>query len=92
MRKITLPQITLFFLLFGSILVLGIATAYGLPGALPLGDFRGATVVAGAVVFIYLYAFAVYQLFLYFMPLKKGELAEGLAGRSSPPRSTSCST
>jgi len=77
MRKITLPQITLFFLLFGSILVLGITTAYWLLGALPLGDFRGVTVVGGAVVLIYLYAFAVYRLFLHFMPLKEGELAEG---------------
>jgi hypothetical protein len=77
MRKITLPQITLFFLLFGSILVLGITTAYWLLGVLPLGDFRGVTVVAGAAVFIYLYAFAVYRLFLHFMPLKEGELPEG---------------
>lgn len=77
MRKITLPQIMLFFLLFGSILVLGITTAYELLGALPLGDFRGVTVVGGAVVLIYLYAFAVYRLFLHFMPLKEGELGEG---------------
>lgn len=77
MRKITLPQIGLFFLLFGSILVLGVITAYELLGALPLGDFRGVTVVGGAVVLIYLYAFAVYRLFLHFMPLKEGELAEG---------------
>ncbi len=77
MRKITPPHITLFFLLFGSILILGIATAYGLLGTLPLGDFRGVSVVGGAVVLIYLYAFAVYRLFLHFMPLKEGELAEG---------------
>lgn len=77
MRKITLPQLILFFLLFGSILVLGISTAYGLLGRLSLGDFRGVTVVGGAVIFIYLYAFAVYRLFLYFMPLTEGELAEG---------------
>lgn len=80
MRKITLSQITLFFLLLGSILVLGITSAYGLLGALPLGDFRGIAVVAGAVVFIYLYAFAVYRLFLHFMPLKEGKLAEGSRG------------
>lgn len=77
MRKITPPQFALFSLLFGSILILGIITAYGLLGALPLGDFRGVTVAGGAVVFIYLYAFAVYRLFLYFMPLLEGELAEG---------------
>jgi acetyltransferase-like isoleucine patch superfamily enzyme len=77
MRKITLPQLILFFLLFGSILVLGISTAYGLLGGLALGDFRGVTVVSGAIIFIYLYALAVYRLFLYFMPLIEGELAEG---------------
>lgn len=77
MRKITASQITLFFMMFGAILVLGIGTAYGLLGALPLGDFRGATLIIGAVVLIYLYAFAVYRLFLHFMPLQEGDLAEG---------------
>lgn len=77
MRNITSPQLTLFFLFFGSILILGITTAYGLLGILPLGDFRGITVVGGAVVFIYLYAFAVYRLFLHFMPLREGKLTEG---------------
>lgn len=77
MRKITGQQISLFFLMFGASLVLGIATAYGLLGSLPLGDFRGVTLVVGAVVFIYLWAFAVYRVFLHFMPLREGDLAEG---------------
>jgi hypothetical protein len=77
MRKITLPQISLFFLLFGSILILGVATAYWTLGTLQLGDFRGVSIVAGAVVLVYLYAFVVYRLFLRFMPLREGELAEG---------------
>jgi acetyltransferase-like isoleucine patch superfamily enzyme len=77
MRKITPQQISLFFLMFGLILVLGVGTAYGLIGGLPLGDFRGVTIVIGAVLFIYLWAFAVYRLFLHFMPLQQGELAEG---------------
>jgi len=77
MRKITGQQISLFFLMFGAILVLGIGTAYGLLGSLPLGDFRGVTLVVGAVVFIYLWAFAVYRAFLHFMPLREGDLAEG---------------
>jgi acetyltransferase-like isoleucine patch superfamily enzyme len=46
-------------------------------GGLPLGDFRGVTIIIGAVVFIYLWAFAVYRLFLRVMPLREGELAEG---------------
>lgn len=77
MRKITPQQISLFFLMFGLILVLGVGTAYGLLGSLPLGDFRGVTLFIGAVVFIYLWAFAIYRLFLHFLPLKEGDLAEG---------------
>jgi acetyltransferase-like isoleucine patch superfamily enzyme len=77
MRKIAVQQISLFFLMFGVILVLGTCTAYAFLGILPLGDFRGVTIVIGAVVLIYLYAFAVYRLFLHFMPLKEGDLAEG---------------
>ena len=77
MRKITPQQISLFFLMLATILVLGIGTSYGLLGSLPLGDFRGMTIVIGAVLFIYLWAFAIYRLFLHFMPLKEGDLAEG---------------
>jgi acetyltransferase-like isoleucine patch superfamily enzyme len=77
MRKISGQQITVFFLMLGLILVLGVGTAYGLLGRLPLGDFRGVTIIIGAVVCIYLWAFAVYRLFLRVMPLREGELAEG---------------
>lgn len=77
MREITPRQISLFALMFGLILVLGVGTAYGILGCLPLGDFRGVTIVIGAIVFVYLWAFAIYRLFLRFMPLHEGELAEG---------------
>ena len=77
MRKITVPQILVFFALLGCILVLGVGTAYGLVGRLPLGDFRGIAVVAAAIVAIYLFAFAVYRLFLRFVPLEEGELEAG---------------
>ncbi len=77
MRKITPQQISLFFLMFGLILVLGVGTAYGFVGKLPLGDFRGVTVFIGAVVLIYLWGFLVYRLFLHFLPLKEGDLSEG---------------
>lgn len=77
MRRITPRQITLFFSMLGVILILGIGTAYGIFGSLPLGDFRGVTIVVLAVVFIYLYALVVYRLFLRLMPLVEGELAEG---------------
>lgn len=77
MRKITPQQISLFFAMLSVILGLGIATAYGLLGSLPLGDFRGVTLVVAAIVFVYLYAFAIYRVFLLFMPLQEGDLAEG---------------
>jgi acetyltransferase-like isoleucine patch superfamily enzyme len=45
-----------------------------------LGDFRGISVVAVAVVLIYLYAFFVYRLFLRVLPLREGELEENSRG------------
>lgn len=77
MRKITGRQISLFLVMLCAILALGIGTAYGLLGSLPLGDFRGVAIVVGALVFIYLWAFAVYRVFLHVMPLREGDLAEG---------------
>jgi acetyltransferase-like isoleucine patch superfamily enzyme len=45
-------------------------------GRLPLGDFRGVALAAGAVVFLYLYAFGIYRGFLHCMPLQEGYLEE----------------
>ena len=58
-------------------LSLGILTTWLLLGSIPLGDFRGVSLVAAAILFVYLYAFLVYRLFLYFVPLKEGEIVEG---------------
>ena len=44
---------------------------------MPLGDFRGVAIAIGAVVLVYLYAFAIYRLFLRVLPLREGELAAG---------------
>lgn len=77
MRQITAGQITVFFSLLILILILGIFTTQLLLGKVSLGDFRGVTLVAAAIVFIYLYAFLVYRLFLHFVPLKEGEISEG---------------
>jgi len=77
LRKITGLQIGLFFALLGIILGLGIGTTALLLGGLALGDFRGVTLVAVAVVFIYLYAFAVFRLFLKVAPLHAGEVQLG---------------
>lgn len=77
MRAINAKQIGLFFLMLGVITALAVGTTALVLGDLPLGDFRGVVLVAAGIVFFYLYAFAVYRLFLWFMPLREGELAEG---------------
>jgi acetyltransferase-like isoleucine patch superfamily enzyme len=77
MRAITAQQVSLFFFLLGSIIALSLSTTWLVFGQLPLGDFRGVVLVGAWVVVFYLYAFAIYRLFLHFMPLREGELAEG---------------
>ncbi|MGA7178256.1 MAG: DapH/DapD/GlmU-related protein [Thiobacillaceae bacterium] len=77
MRQISSAQILTFVVLFCGILVLAIVTDWWLLGSLPLGDFRGVTLVAAAVLFTYLWALVIYRLFLKFMPLREGEIAEG---------------
>lgn len=76
MRQITPSQILTFLLLFALILVLGIGTTWLLMGALPLGDFRGVALVGASLALVYLYAFAVYRLFLVALPLQEGDIAE----------------
>jgi acetyltransferase-like isoleucine patch superfamily enzyme len=80
MRKITLPQIGLFLLLFSIILVLGIGTAWLTAGQMAPGDFRGIGIVAASIMLTYLYAFIIYRIFLWRMPLQEGELREGSRG------------
>jgi acetyltransferase-like isoleucine patch superfamily enzyme len=77
MRTITPAQVLVFLFLFGLILGLAVVSAFGIWCIFPPGDFRGIVVVASGVLFIYLYAFVVYRLFLYVMPLSEGELPEG---------------
>ena len=59
------------------ILALGIGSTWLLLGGLPLGDFRGVTLTLAALVLIYLWAFLIYRLFLFVMPLKEGNIPEG---------------
>jgi len=77
MRKITFGQILVFLTLLVITLTLGVLTTKVLLGWIPLGDFRGITLVAAAILFVYLYAFLIYRLFLRFLPLREGEIAEG---------------
>jgi acetyltransferase-like isoleucine patch superfamily enzyme len=74
MRKIEPAQIAVFLTLLFLALALAIATTAGLLGQLPLGDFRGVTLVAAAVLFLYVYGIAVYRAFLKLFPLLPGEI------------------
>lgn len=77
MRTIRLSQIAVFLVLFGVALAAALAVTALAFGALPLGDFRGITLVAIAVVLLYVFGIAVYRLFLAVVPLREGEIAEG---------------
>ena len=77
MRQIRAPQITVFALLFALSLVFAVSTTSITLGGLQLGDFRGVALLAGGVVLFYVYAIGVYRIFLYFMPLRTGEIAIG---------------
>jgi len=76
MRAIKPGQVALFLALLALILVLAVGTTALLFGRLPLGDFRGVTLVAMAMLLVYLYAFLMYRLFLLALPLSEGEVAE----------------
>lgn len=77
MRTISLAQVAVFLVLFVVSITLGVLTVRVLLGRAPLGDFRGVVLVAAGILFIYLWAFAIYRLFIHFVPLREGELAEG---------------
>lgn len=80
MREIAAREIVVFLCLLALILVLGIVSAVWLIAAVPrnyLNDLRGVALVAAAAVLIYLYAFAVYRLFLRLFPLHEGAAAPG---------------
>lgn len=77
MRKITPGPIMMFFSLLALALALGLGTNYLVLGWLPLGDFRGIALVAGAILLIYVYAIVIYRLFLRYRPIKEGYIAEG---------------
>jgi acetyltransferase-like isoleucine patch superfamily enzyme len=76
MRAIKFCQVAVFLWLLLVILALAIGTTALVFGSLPLGDFRGVTLVALALLLVYLYAFLVYRLFLLALPLREGEVAE----------------
>lgn len=76
MRKIGVAEIMLFLALLCGVIGLTLITTKFLFGGLPLGDFRGVSLVAAAILVFYIYAFVIYRLFMFFMPLGEGEIAE----------------
>jgi hypothetical protein len=76
MRAIKPGQVAVFLGLLALILTLAVGTTALLFGALPLGDFRGVTLVAVALLLVYLYAFLVYRCFLLVLPLHEGDVPE----------------
>ena len=77
MRRISLAQTFMFLALLIAILALGISSTWLALRGVPLGDFRGVALTLAAFISIYLWAFLVYRLFLFLMPLKEGEVREG---------------
>jgi hypothetical protein len=76
-RRIGPGQIAVFVFLLACVVALGLGSTAVLLGGVPLGDFRGVTLVVAAVIACYLYAFLIYRLFLIALPLKEGEIAQG---------------
>lgn len=78
MRKIGIPAIAVFLTLLSFVLVLGIGTAWlGVGSISHLGDFRGITVSAAAIILTYFYGILVHRIFLLLMPLREGNIVSG---------------
>jgi acetyltransferase-like isoleucine patch superfamily enzyme len=77
MRKITAVQIAAFLALFLLAAAAAVASTAALLGRLPLGDFRGVALTLACVLLFYVYAIALYRIFLRLFPLRAGEIALG---------------
>ena len=75
MRRRGLGAILLFHALLATVLALGIASSMWTIGFVPVGEFRGVAVVAGAAAFSLIYAVAAYRAVLAACPLRPGEIA-----------------
>lgn len=77
MRKITIGQIGCFTMLLALIILLAVGSANVLATKQGLGDFYGVIYALALVTLVYLWAFVVYRLFLYFLPLEEGYIEPG---------------
>lgn len=80
MRQITPAQIGTFALMLLAILGLGSLLTALLAPVIPPSDFRGLILLTAFVVLTYCCAFAVYRLFLLWMPLVEGDVPPGSRG------------
>ena len=76
MRKIGLPEISVFMIIFCAAICLGIASSYLLCRRAPLADFRALAIVLSAVIFTYCWALVFFRIFLTITPLKEGWIAQ----------------
>lgn len=77
MRKITAAQTLFFVVPFFMALGLSIGTVMLIPKSAALGDFRGVTLVAAAIALFYLYAMALYRVYMWARPIPLGSIAKG---------------
>lgn len=77
MRKISKKSIIVFFILVAISLSLSFLTLSFSIFKIPLGNFRGVITIFSALFLFYIYSILVYRIFLYFYPLKEGEIEEG---------------
>lgn len=77
MRKITFWPIALFISLLSVALALGLFVTVLLGQAIPTGEFRGMALVLLGGFLCFLSAVLVYRLFLFFFPLREGEVQPG---------------
>lgn len=75
MRKITLTQIIVFFVLFGLALAFAIVSTAFLFGDMALSDFRGVVLIILGIGLLYVYAIVIYRFFLHYLPLPEGDIA-----------------
>lgn len=77
MRKIQPVQIAVFASLSAGAVLFAAETTWLAFGRVPLGDFRGVVLTILGVVVFYFYAIALYRGFLWFFPLRDGEIPHG---------------
>ncbi len=75
MRKISGLQILVFALAVALALGAALLSNTQLLGNLPLGDFRGIVLSISGLIFLYLYAIAIYRGLLWAVPITTGEYA-----------------